>query len=132
MRLPGYAVGQGHAIIGRDRPEKGDRGLLEWQYVVLLGAVGLVVVLWQAQLRAWERARGAVARRCKKLNVQLLDDTVVLRRIRLDRDAGGQWRFFRIYGFEYTEDGFHRQPGRLIMAGGRVQAVEMDNDLIAP
>jgi hypothetical protein len=69
--------------------------------------------LWQNALRARERAREQARKLCARSGVQLLDQTVALRRVRPRRVPGGGLRLLRCYGFEVSVDGHDRRRGSL-------------------
>lgn len=92
---------------------------------VFLLLMSSVAWLWHAHgIR--ERALSAVRRHCKKMDVELLDGNVAFRRLRLVRDARGQRRLARIYGFEFTVTGEQRHQGSIVMFGTRQGPIEMD------
>ncbi|MBS0569946.1 MAG: DUF3301 domain-containing protein [Proteobacteria bacterium] len=69
--------------------------------------------LWQNALRARERARALARGLCARVGVQLLDETVAVRRVRLRRMPGEGLRLERCYGFEVSVDGADRRHGSL-------------------
>src|SRR5258706_12696292 len=71
---------------------------------------------------AWEEAYLIGRARCYKAVVQLLDDTVAFAGFRLTRDSRGRRRFLRTYTFDYTNNGFERSQGFVILAGLRLEA----------
>lgn len=80
--------------------------------------------LWHAHgLR--ERALARVKQHCAKLELDLLDENVALRRIGLVRDGQGHKRFARIYGFEFTVTGEQRHDGTITMFGKHVGRIEL-------
>jgi hypothetical protein len=83
----------------------------------LLIAAGTGAGLWNWSVSGRDRALRAVHQLCKDLSLQALDETVVLRRVRLARDERGQRRVLRIYRFEFTRDGSLREAGDLALAG---------------
>ena len=82
--------------------------------IILIAAGAL---LWLDSLRARERAVQAGRSACERYNVQLLDDTVAIARMRLGRDDEGQLRIARTYTFEFTETGNNRRQGAIVMLG---------------
>jgi len=68
--------------------------------------------VWQNALRARERARGLCQQLCLQANVQLLDQTVALRGLRLKKVARGIL-LRRDYSFEFSVDGKDRHRGSL-------------------
>lgn len=84
--------------------------------MLILLALGASVVLWM-EFSVWRERAVRVARSlCQRHQVQLLDETVSLRRLRLRRGAG-RLRIERCYDFEVSLDGSDRRPGQLWMIG---------------
>jgi hypothetical protein len=77
-------------------------------------------------LRAREAAVRFAREACKQHGLQLLDDTVQGVRLRLGRDAEGLTRFRRTFLFEFSEDGFTRRSGSLVMLGGVVESMQLE------
>lgn len=97
------------------------RGLL------LTVLVGLVAWFWSNSLRARENAIAISARACRSLGLQLLDDTVALKRIGFGRNDNGRLLLQRVYGFEFTNDDDRRWQGQVALHGAKVQAVHLDH-----
>jgi hypothetical protein len=85
-----------------------------------------VILYWQAAMRAKEMAVSAATKECKLCDVQLLDQTVHQTKLSMSRDGSGQWRIWRDYQFEYTDDGDARFHGRVTLLGRRVLRVALD------
>ena len=84
--------------------------------MLILLALGASVALWM-EFSVWrERAVRAARSLCQRYQVQLLDETVGLRRLRLRR-VGGRLHIERCYDFEVSLDGSDRRPGQLWMIG---------------
>ena len=75
---------------------------------------------WQNALRARERARELGSDLCMQANVQLLDQTVALQRMRLIRGPRGL-RLRRDYRFDFSIDGRDRHRGSLSLVAGELQ-----------
>ena len=73
-----------------------------------------------------ERALASVRQHCERQDVQLLDDNVALRGLALLRDARGQRRLARVYGFEFTVTGEQRLNGRISMFGRQAGTIQLD------
>ncbi len=94
----------------------------------------LFILLILAAAAAWlwrghgirERALNLVQQHCEKLEVQLLDGNVALRRLRLLRDGRGQRRLARVYDFEFTVTGEQRHVGSISMFGQHLGKIELD------
>lgn len=74
------------------------------------------IASWYRLTRAREIAARAAAGLCKRYGLQLLDQSVGLRAMRL-QGVDGVRRLERCYGFEVSLDGQSRQSARLWMAG---------------
>ena len=90
-------------------------------------AIALACWFWSDSLRARERVLVACRQACGQLEVQLLDQTVVLSRLRLVRDPRGRWHFRRLYKFEFSTDGAQRYQGRAALTGPVMQYVHLDH-----
>lgn len=77
-------------------------------------------------LRAREMAVRIARAACKEHGLQLLDDTVHGARLRIARDAEGLARLRRTFVFEFSEDGFNRRTGSLVMLGGQLESVQLE------
>ncbi|WP_217475706.1 DUF3301 domain-containing protein [Stutzerimonas stutzeri] len=100
--------------------------------MLTLGNLFIFLLLMTAVAWLWnghgirERALAAVRRHCQKMDVELLDGNVAFRRLGLRRDARGQRRLARVYGFEFTVTGEQRHQGSIVMFGARPGPIEMD------
>jgi hypothetical protein len=99
--------------------------------LLLLLLLGSIVGLWLKLSAARELAMLEARRLCLKHGLQLLDETVGMRRIRLRR-ANGLSRIERCYAFDVSIDGDDRQPGRLWMIGNAVTSVSLPTTEAAP
>jgi hypothetical protein len=87
--------------------------------LLLLVVLGAVIASWLKLSRAREIAVEEARRHCERNGLQLLDETVGLRALRLRRGKRGRM-LERGYGFEVSVDGDDRESGRLWMNGRRV------------
>lgn len=94
------------------------------EIVVLLGFAALLW-FWLDGLRCKEIARAAGRHASEQAQVQFLDDTVELTKLRLRRSAQGRLAWHREYRFEFTRDGDYRIPGAITMLGQRVVLLDM-------
>lgn len=92
--------------------------------LMLLVILGSVVAVWLQLSRAREIAVLEARRLCERHGLQLLDETVGLRGLRV-RPVDGLRRVERCYGFDVSLDGDDRQHGRLWMVGTRVTELEL-------
>ena len=94
--------------------------------LIIVILIGLVILYWQAAVRCKELAILGARKECQLCDVQLLDQTVHQIKVSLSRDVSGQWRIWREYAFDYTDDGEHRLGGRLTLLGQRVIRVALE------
>lgn len=99
--------------------------------VLTLGNLSVLMLLATAAAWLWhahgvrERALDLVKRHCLKMNVELLDENVALRRLALLRDARGRRRLARVYGFEFTVTGEQRHVGSISLFGRHLGQIEL-------
>lgn len=92
--------------------------------LLILLALIAVTGLWLKLSAARERATAEARQQCERYGLQLLDETVGLRSVRL-RKLNGMRVFERCYAFEVSIDGDDREPGRLWMALGRLTGLSL-------
>ena len=92
--------------------------------MLVLLALGAAIGVWLKLSAARERAVRIARAQCLQHGLQLLDETVGLRRIRLRRVNGLQ-RVERCYDFEVSVNGNDREPGRLWMIGGALTSLSL-------
>lgn len=91
----------------------------------LLPALLAVVWFWLDSMRAREAAMLAVRRACTRNDVQLLDETVALVRLRLGRNVAGHVGWRRRFRFEFSNEGDNRSSGEVELLGRQVTALHM-------
>jgi uncharacterized protein DUF3301 len=89
--------------------------------IVVLAAL----YLWQGALRTRDRARSLGHALCAQAGVQLLDQTVALRRMRVRRYPGRGLHLWRCYGFDFSTDGTDRRRGSLDLVDGEIVAHDL-------
>lgn len=100
---------------------------MSWE-ILLLVLTAAAVWYWYAGLHAREQAVAASRRACQDADLQFLDDSVALARLRLARDGNGQMRFQRDFRFEFSDTGDNRRPGVVRMLGEHVEWVSLDGE----
>ena len=93
-------------------------------FCVALVLVGLFLY-WLDSIRAKEIATSHARQACKKINLEFLDETVVINKLRLRRNSLGRLGFYRVYQFEFTSTGEHRYKGSVTLLGKQPVAVDM-------
>lgn len=94
-----------------------------WLFVII---VLLFAWLWWDGLGAKEVARLKSKALCDNADVQFLDDTVVLGRLRLCRHRAGNIGIYRRFYFEFSSDGERRYQGYIDMLGRMILDSHMD------
>ncbi len=87
------------------------------------GILSIAYKVWQTSLDAREAANRIAKETCSRAVVQFLDGTVAFAGFRLSRDSRNRRRLLRTYTFDYTNDGFARAQGFIVLAGQRLEAV---------
>ena len=85
----------------------------------------IALYVWHDVLRARERARLLAHDLCARAGVQLLDQTVALRRLRLQRVPHRGVLVRRCYGFDFSTDGVDRRRGSLDLLDGDIAAYDL-------
>ena len=91
--------------------------------VLAAGALAAAYTMWRTALDARAAANCIARATCARAVVQFLDDTVAFAGFRLGKDSRGRRRLLRTYTFDYTNDGFERSQGFIVLAGQQVEAV---------
>jgi len=91
--------------------------------IAMAALLGLTYKAWQISLEARESANRIARETCSNAAVQFLDDTVAFAGFRLTRNTRGARQLLRTYTFDYTNDGFERAQGFVVLAGRRLEAV---------
>ena len=92
-------------------------------FVLMLLATGGAWLWHNHGLR--ERALERVKQHCAKLDIELLDGNVALKRIGIVKDANGRRRLARIYTFEFTVTGEARHNGTITQFGAHSAQIEL-------
>ncbi|MGY2234963.1 DUF3301 domain-containing protein [Pseudomonas gingeri] len=92
-------------------------------FVLMLLATGAAWLWHNHGLR--ERALERVKQHCARLDLELLDGAVALKRIGFVRDANGRQRLARIYNFEFTVTGDQRHVGTITQFGAHSAQIEL-------
>lgn len=90
-----------------------------------LGVVALIFVAWawHTSLAAREFANRIAAETCTRAGVQLLDGTVAMLKLAPARSADGRLVLRRTYVFDYSEDGYERRRGFVVLTGLSLDSV---------
>ena len=94
-------------------------------FVAATSVLAIGYKLWHNALDAREMANKIAKDSCSRAVVQFLDDTVAFSGFRWTRDSRGRRRLLRTYTFDYTNDGFERAQGFIVLSGLRLESVGM-------
>jgi hypothetical protein len=103
----------------------------DFSNLLLLLVFGAAIGWWLKLSGARDRAVREARRQCELHGLQLLDETVGLRGLRLAR-VNGLRRVERCYGFEVSIDGHDRAPGRLWMIGDALNRLSLPTIELLP
>ena len=81
---------------------------------------------WLASISAKENATEHAKKSCKKVQVEFLDDTVLIKKVRLRRNTQGRLSIYREYEFEFSSTGEFRYKGQVRLLGKYLIDVEME------
>lgn len=98
--------------------------MLSFEVVMLVLCLGAAWV-WLDGNRAREAGMRAARDSCAREGVQLLDDTVSCRSLRLGRNAKGHLAVRRVYDFEYSSSGDDRFRGSVMLLGHEVELLDV-------
>jgi len=85
-----------------------------------------LVWYWLDGMPCKEMARRAGKVACNEAGVLFLDDSVAISKVRLKRNESGQLSLYRLYHFEFTNNGEQRSHGEVHIMGKRVVETNMD------
>jgi len=100
--------------------------VFELQDVFLLMVVAVALLLWWETLAVKELALQAVRKQCQQHELQLLDQSIALRKFWLRRNNQGRVVVQRVYQFEFSYTGEERNRGQIEMLGRQVGKVNLD------
>lgn len=96
--------------------------------ILIILFLALIAWFWLNSIRAKEIALQASAEACKQIEVQFLDQTASLKKLRINRDRNGRMIFERIYSFDFSRDRETRVQGLVTIIGQRVTKVLLDEE----
>ena len=87
---------------------------------------GLIIYYWWYSGQYKGRALGLALDHCRQLNLQLLDQSMVIRGIWPERNAMSSLDLRRIYQFEFTSTGEQRYQGQIILIGMELKSIDFE------
>jgi hypothetical protein len=84
---------------------------------------------WRASEQKTIAVNGA-RQYCKQRNMQLLDDSLVFSKFRLERNLYQERSLCRVYEFDYSPDGRDRRTGQIVLHGNSILRVILQSDVL--
>lgn len=81
---------------------------------------------WLSAREIKDVALKAVKAYCEEVDVELLDESVVLRGFWFKRDSRGSMKLWRSYIFEFSSTGDDRYKGKVILLGNKTESVQLE------
>ncbi len=94
--------------------------------IAVLVLFATLVWFWYDSMRAREAAVAFGEAACAREGWQFLDQTVALDAITVGRNRRGRVTLRRIYRFEFSDDGWTRRKGSLMLVGDQVELIRME------
>ncbi len=94
--------------------------------LLLLCGLALAVAFWWRTNELKQVAYQIAKRRCDESDVQFLDDSVVLSKVRFRRNDQGRMTLLCHFSFEFATRGDERYRGEMQFLGRRLHYVEME------
>ncbi len=94
--------------------------------LIFIALIAALLWFWWNSSGVGEIATRAAKQACLEVGVQFLDDTVSVRKIRLQRNQKGSISLARLYSFEFSLTGSHRNFGYIITLGNLIFRVELE------
>jgi hypothetical protein len=98
--------------------------------VMMLIPLMLLLSYWWRSSEQKGVAVTAARAYCKDRSLQLLDETLLFKRFRLERDRHQRRRLCRLYEFDYSVQGQDRASGEIILSGMQVLRVILHSDVL--
>lgn len=93
--------------------------------IFLTALIFLGAVYWLRARDLKQLALNKATQHCKDLDLALLDESVVLKKISLLRNLQGRLVLSRTYHFDFTSNGENRYQGLIILAGRQVLQIKL-------
>ena len=99
---------------------------LDLNHLLWLMLLAIAIIYWWKAYGVKQLALTATKSHCSEMNVQLLDESLALKRIRIRRDESGTLKLLRCFNFEFASTGDDRYCGETIMHGQRCITIKLD------
>ncbi len=99
--------------------------MIDLETIALSAIVVFSIWYWLKTREIKEAAYLAARKYCKEHELEVLDQAVVLKGLRLKRNTKGSVQLHRRYSFDFTSSGDDRYEGFVFMLGNRVESVQL-------
>jgi hypothetical protein len=104
--------------------------VLSLEFLIWALLIASLIAFWWQSDKVKHLALQLVARHCQQQGLQLLDQTMVLKGLRLARSNDGRLQLRRRYEFEFASTGSERYQGKIILAGLQIEELELAAHLL--
>ena len=94
--------------------------------LLIYAVLAFLAAFWWNTMGIKQQAYDAAKRHCLELNLQLLDQSVMLKRVRLKRNRAGGLSLLRVFVFEFASTGDERYHGEVQLMGRALLDVSVD------
>jgi hypothetical protein len=98
--------------------------------IALLIPLFLLMMYWWRTSEQKSIAIAGARNYCKERQLQLLDESLVFRNFRLERDLRGKRSLCRAYEFDYSKAGEDRHTGIIMLRGYTILRVILHSDVL--
>lgn len=85
-----------------------------------------VIYYWLDSIRSKEIATMHAKVSCKNVLLEFLDDTVLIKKVRLRRNTKGHLSLYREYEFEFSSTGDYRYKGQVRLLSNNLIDIKME------
>lgn len=95
-------------------------------HLISITSIAVVILYWWTSQGMRQIALQACRKYCDNRDLQLLDESVGLRRIQAKRDEQGRLGLCWMFEFEFTATGYDRFKGRIMILSARVFDIDLE------
>jgi Protein of unknown function (DUF3301) len=99
--------------------------MIDLETIALSALVVFVIWYWLKTREIKEAAYLAAKKYCEEHDLEVLDQAVVLKGLKLKRNAKGRVQIYRRYSFDFTSSGDDRYEGFVFVLGNRIETVQL-------
>lgn len=92
-------------------------------------AIALAAYWWRISGQKVQALKSA-KNHCSRIGLQLLDETLVFKRYKIEKDGKGKIHLCRNYEFDFCTDGEKRYSGEIVLAGFSTVRIVLETEHI--